>query len=81
MKREDIIWRIVDNEVLLLDTCSGDYFCLNESGAKIWTLLNENKTVAETAQIISDEYNIDFEEAKSDVQELLETLKESRLVE
>lgn len=81
MKRDDIIWRMVDDEVLLLDTCTGDYFCLNESGTRIWALFNENKTVDETAKIISDEYQISFEEAKSDVLELVNNLEESRIIE
>ena len=81
MRRDEIIWRIVDNEALLLDTDSGNYFCLSESGTKIWNLLEENKSVDEIARIFANEYQIDVETAKSDILQFIEQLQENKIIE
>jgi hypothetical protein len=77
--KEDIIWRIVDDEALLLNTKTGYYFSMNGTATEIWCLLNDGKSEDETAKAIAERYGIDNETAKTDVDELKRTLTEENI--
>jgi hypothetical protein len=77
--QEDIIWRIVDDEALILNTRTGYYFSMNGTATEIWCLLNEGKSEDETAKAIAERYKIDAQTAKSDVDELKRTLTEEKI--
>lgn len=79
-KQENIIWRNVDNETLFLDTTSGYYFSLNETGSEIWKWLSEGLTIDEAAGRFSELYSVGLETAKTDVSSLLSTLKEEKII-
>lgn len=79
-KQENLIWRNVDNEVLLLDTVSGHYFSLNDSASKIWNFLAEGNSLEQAAQRLSETYDISVEAARADIDELLILLKEEHIL-
>jgi hypothetical protein len=76
---EEIIWRVVDDEALILDTTSGYYFSMNGTATDIWCLLNEGKSIDEVAQTIAQQYEIDAETAKNDVRELIANLSKEQI--
>jgi Coenzyme PQQ synthesis protein D (PqqD) len=78
-KKEEIIWRVVDDEALLLDTNSGYYFSMNGTATEIWCLLNEGKSIDEVAQTIANRYEIDSETVKCDVHELISNLNKEQI--
>lgn len=49
---------------------------LNETGAFIWELLKEERTLDELAEALVEEFDVDFDQAKKDVEEFLKQLKE-----
>ncbi len=80
-KTDEIIWRVVDDEALILNTSNGFYFSMNGTATEAWCLLNDGKSIDEVAQTISERYEIDLQSAKSDVEALLTELKKEKIVE
>lgn len=79
-QQETIIWRNVDNETLFLDTASGFYFSLNKTGSEIWNWLNDGLSVEEAAQKLSARHGLEYDDALADVRELLENLKDEKII-
>lgn len=79
--KPEAIWRVVDDEALILNTATGFYFSLNASGSMILGLLTEGRTIDETAEIVAKTYNAPVDTVKQDVIELIQSLKDEQLVE
>ena len=76
----DVISRLLDGEAVILDLNSGEYFGLNETGARIWELLEEHDT-AEIADTLAREFTVTPAEASAAVETLIGQLLAKRLVE
>lgn len=68
-----------DEVILNLDT--GVYFGLDKVGARIWALLAEPHPVASVLETLLAEYEVDRSQCMADLQELLESLAEAKLIE
>jgi predicted RND superfamily exporter protein len=77
---EDIPWNVVDDEVVLLSLDSGHYYSLNESGRRIWELLDGENTIPDIIGVICEEFNVDQEKAVKDINELIDELLNEKLV-
>lgn len=75
LARDEIIWRVVDGEALLLDGDTGYYFSLDESGTIVWNLLNECDDLESVVSQLAKNRNCDKTEAQQMVADLLTTLK------
>lgn len=58
----------------------GAVISINESGAFLWKLLQDDKTVDELSSALSEEYGIDSDVAKADVEDFVVLLKEHNLI-
>ena len=76
----EVLFQEVSGEIVLLDLASESYFGLDEIGARIWALLNEEKTVGQIVEILLEEYEVDRARLERDVNELLENLLEAGLI-
>ena len=54
---------------------------LNNSGAKLWNLLQEDRDIDDLANALVEEYNISFEVAKQDAQEFVDILSQKGCLE
>lgn len=77
----DALAREIDGEVLLLDLRSSEYFGLPGTGAEVWALIEERKTVTEIADTLASRYPDDAEAVRRDVHELVDALAAARLIE
>ena len=71
----------IEQEKVILSLKSGQYYGLDEIGARIWDLLQQSQTMGEITRIICREYEVELEECEGDVRELLEELLEAKLIE
>lgn len=78
-KGEDTPWNIVDDEVVLLNLDSGHYYSLNESGRRIWELLDGKNTIPDIVTIICNEFEIGQKEAAEDINTLIDELLKEKL--
>lgn len=70
----------VDGEEIILNLEDGVYYGLNEVGAKVWELIQEEKHVSDVCRQIQEEYDVDEETCRTDVVRLIEELREIGLV-
>lgn len=79
-RSSQVLWRAAEEGVILLDPEAGQYYALEESGARIWTLCDGTRSTAEIAEILEDEYDAPPETIHADVAELIHELSREGLV-
>ena len=72
--------REFDGELVVLDLQRGDYFGLDEVGARAWAELARGRSPRQVAALLSGEYNVDEARVLADVRTLVQTLLERGLV-
>lgn len=81
LRAEDVSWRDVGDEAVVLESSTGIYLTLNPSGRLLWQALERGATPGEMAGMLVEEYEIDEGRATQDVAEFLERLQARHLVE
>lgn len=72
---------LLDDEVVVLDVQEGAYFVLNPVGARVWSLIQEPKTVGELVDALRDEYDVEEERCAREVIDLLQDLAGRKLID
>jgi DNA-directed RNA polymerase delta subunit len=70
----------IDDEVILLDTESQEYFSLNGVGKNILDLISENLTHEEIIEELSQMYEVDKPQIESDLLNFIKALQEKGLI-
>ena len=81
LRATDLHWRIVDGDVLALDTRTQQYLALNHSAAVLWQLLADGTTRSRLQEQLISEYGIDPTHAAADVEALLNELSQHTLLD
>jgi hypothetical protein len=68
-------------EAVILSLKSGQYFGLNEVGARIWNLIQEPKTVSAVLDAVLEEYDVALKQLEPDLLALLEEMANKELIE
>lgn len=71
----------VDNEMVLLDTESEEYFGLDETAAVIWQHLAENESLREVHASMLAIYDVAAEQLEQDILAFVEKLIDAGLVQ
>lgn len=71
---EDVVFRELDGEGVLLNLATGIYFGLNPTGTIVWQLLNEGKPDGEIVSALVAEFEVTEDIAAADVKILIEEL-------
>jgi hypothetical protein len=77
---DDVVFRELDDEAVLLQVETGRYFGLDPVGARMWTVLREAGSVGEALEILCEEYDASRQRLRDDLQELVSALAERRLI-
>jgi len=72
--------QIVDDEMVILDTRSENYFGLDEVGTSIWQAMQEKETLQDVLKVLLEEYEVEEDVLKKDLFEFIEKLLKSGLV-
>lgn len=62
----NIVGRMVDEEAVLVHPGQGKVRVLNPVGARIWDLIDGQRTVADMARVVAQEYNVEPGTAEAD---------------
>lgn len=81
LRRGAVEWRQVGDEVVVLDMHSSMYFAVNDAGAAIWPRLVAGATRAELVSLLEARYDVSAEDAASDVDDFLCSLRDKDLLE
>ena len=77
---EDVLLTEVDDEVVLLNLASGAYFGLNHVGAQLIKGLQQNLSVEQSIQQISEHYQMDRSVVDADIRSLVDQLLANQLL-
>jgi len=75
-----VIYRELSGEVVLLNLQSGVYYGLDSVGSRVWQLLMESRGIEEVCAILLDEYDVDPDTLRADVERLVGELSDKGLV-
>ena len=65
-----VVWRVLDDGLVLLDTRRGHYFELNPSGRRMFELIGEGRALEEALSRMQDSYAVDPLQLQTDMQQL-----------
>jgi ABC-type sulfate transport system substrate-binding protein len=84
-KNTELAWRVIDNEAVIIpldeQTSESEKInFLNETGTKIWELIDGKNTIKDIVEKILEEYDIDEKEAEKEVISFVNKLEKKNLV-
>jgi hypothetical protein len=80
LKRDALSWREVDGEILALDLDGSRYLATNEAGALLWNELAKGTTHDALVAILVDQYGLERDHARADVETFIRDLAEQGLL-
>ena len=78
---DEVLFRDLGEDVVLLDLRSGVYFSLDVVGARIWHLLQEHRALRPVLDAIVGEYDVTETRCAEDLLGLIALMRENGLVE
>ena len=79
-RREDVVVHEHDDEIVISVLADGSTYHLNPTAVLVWERCDGRSTTREIAQQLADAYDVKFDEALNDVEELVLWLAESTLL-
>jgi hypothetical protein len=73
-KNDDIFTGMIDNELVAMNIQNGKYYHLNETGARIFALLEEPRSVSDICRELEGSYNVAGNECRQDVLAFLQEM-------
>jgi len=77
---EDVLFRNLDGEAVLVHLGSGTYFGLDETGTFIWERMVEHEALPPVLAAVLEAFEVDEATAKADLVRLVGELQEAGLV-
>lgn len=77
---EDVVFRELDGEAVILNLQSGVYFGLDAMGTRIWQLCQEHGSIRSVWRAIQDEFDAPADTLQSDLLAFIDELSASGLV-
>ena len=76
----NVLLQEVDDEIILLDMESEEYFSLNEIGRVFYELLQEHKNLAKVLQELQNYFDAPKEQLEKDLVAFVQALDEKKLI-
>ena len=70
----------IDEETIILDSVTQEYFSINEIGKVFWSLIEEKKNLEEIKAEMLDMYEVPQEQLEKDVLNFLQALEQKGLI-
>lgn len=80
-KTENFVETSIDSEVVLLNLESGGFYSLKATGRRVWELLAEYPTIRALTDKLLEEYDVDREQCRADISDLIDQFLESNMLE
>ena len=77
---DDVVFRDVGGEAVILNLLTSTYFGLDEVGTRIWHLVGEHGSTEKVIAALLAEYEVDETKVRQDVDRLIRQLQEKGLV-
>jgi hypothetical protein len=80
LRDADIVWRSVEDEIVILHRADWQYLTVNETGGLLWMRIVDGATRTELVSLLVSEYGIEEPRARADVDAFVELLSECDLL-
>lgn len=80
LRTNDLEWREIDSDIVILDGRDATYLTLNGSGAVLWRRLAGSATRDELVEALLETYGVDRRTAAADTDAFLAALSEQGLL-
>jgi hypothetical protein len=80
VKNEEIVWRNLDGEAVLLNPHTGKYFGMNAVGCSFWEKIDGHSTVAEIIDQLLEEYEVTRSVLEKDLHELIDAMLKKNII-
>jgi hypothetical protein len=77
---EDVMFRILGDEAVILNLGTGVYFGLDDVGTRMWQLISEHGSTEKVVEALLAEYEVEEALLQTDLDKLVEDLMENGLV-
>ncbi len=77
---DDVVFRILGGEAVLLNLATGTYFGLNDVGTRMWQLMSEHGSSDKVIEVMLNEYRVEKKLLQSDLDKLVKDLLDYGLV-
>jgi phosphoserine phosphatase len=81
VRTQNLSWRQVGDEVVILDLDDTVYLTLNPSGAILWEALAEGATETELVEKLTGAFGISEDQAHTDLEAFLDRCRQEKLLE
>lgn len=79
-RSEELVSSDLDGETVLMSVQNGKYYGLDEIGSRIWSLIEQPRSVSELCDILLGEFDVEREQCERDVFAFLNKLAEDDLM-
>ena len=79
-KKKKLPWRIIEDEVVIVDLEREQVMNFNEVGKDIWTLIDGKNSFSIIIEKIKEIYDTDEQKAKQDITNFIQNLAEKNLI-
>lgn len=80
-RNENIIWKKIEDEIVLLNPASGDYFGLNNVGVSFWISIDNKRTLKNIIDLLYAEFCVERSILEKDIDELIEEMENKNIIE
>ena len=77
---DDVIWRDLSDEVVILNLATGVYFGLDGAGEQMWHQLIEQPSLEKALDSLKKQFDVEPDQLKRDLEDLLQQLADKGLV-
>jgi len=81
LRQQDLVWRVIDAEAIVLDNRTSQYLSVNRTGARLWELLSEGTSYRRLVSELVDQYGVDADQATADLDVFLADCTERGLLD
>ena len=79
--RDDVLTEPFEDQAVVVDLVSGEYHTLNQTGMLIWEHCDGKHSLDDLAKVLVQRFELDADEALTDVRYLIERLSTAGLLE
>jgi len=74
-----LVWSEMEDEIIILDTSTGDFYSLNKTATEVWKALEAQTPIEHIATDLATKYGVGHAEALADVLELTKEFQDLKL--
>ncbi len=77
---ENVVWRDLEGEIVILNLTSGVYFSVDGVGTRIWMLMSERVATEEIVRKLISEFDVEETQLRNDMESLFREFASQGLI-